>query len=100
VDIALEQLFNPQFRLARPSLLRWQVKGNEWSCSGLAGQMRMPGPGYGSGQARARPRAACGSAGRLEPPVYGCHSGYQDAAEDLGDHEHGEDHGPHAPSMY
>jgi hypothetical protein len=26
------------------------------------------------------------------PPVYGCHSGYQDAAEDLGDHEHGENH--------
>jgi hypothetical protein len=24
MDTALEQLFNPQFRLARPSLLHWQ----------------------------------------------------------------------------
>ena len=40
---------------------------------------------------RAWLHTAFGSAGRLEPPVNGCQSGYQDAAEDLGDREYGED---------
>jgi hypothetical protein len=40
---------------------------------------------------RARLHAASGSPGRREPPVYGCQNGYQDAAEDLGNGEYGED---------
>ena len=93
MDTALEQLCHPQFHLARPSLLRWQgywenaelllARGAEAN-AGTQSRLRAV--------RRGRPHAACGSARRLEPPVYGCHSGYQDAAEDLGDQEYGEDH--------
>jgi len=72
MDIALEPLFNPQFRLARPSLLRWQgyrehvellrARGADANAR-TRSRLRAV--------RRARPHAACGSAGRLQPPVYG-----------------------------
>ena len=101
MDTALEQLCNPPFRFARPLLLRWQGYRENAELLLGRGQERMPVPSHRSGQSGTLgPHIACPSAGRLEPPVYGCHSGYQDAAEDLGDHEYGEDHRLRAHGMY
>jgi len=89
---ALEQLYHPQFRLARPSLLRLQgCRKNAELLLARGADANAETQSRLRAVRRARAHAACGSAGRLEPPVYGCHSGYQDAAEDLGDHEYGED---------
>src|SRR5258706_295912 len=67
-------------------------KGNRVGSPGAGGGEGKAGPGDGRRAAgRVGRVAAGGSAGGLQPPVYGCQSGYQDAAEDLGDREYGED---------